>query len=168
MIPDKELREIYIYVLAICRRRVGTFKGGWHLAEDLSQETLLAVVQAMDTYEDRGLPLKAFAATIARNKCNDIYRRNSKNLEILVGDWMYDPSEPEPGPEEQTIATEREAEVKMLLEEMLSKLDERSALILRMHSEGLSSEQTGRRLGMKAGAVRVSHHRALKALRSSL
>lgn len=165
---EKELRKLYPYILSICRRRLGTREGGWHLAEDVAQETMISVVHVLPTYEERGVPLRALASIIARNKCNDVYRRRARKNEFLVGDWKTEPVEPEHGPERQLVDAEQKAEETALLEELLARLPERSAMVLRLHAQGLSGEQIGRRLGMKAGNVRVTHHRALKALRSSL
>ena len=51
--------------------------------------------------------------------------------------------------------------------ELLSALPEtlRELLLLRV-AVGLSAEETGRALGMSAGAVRVAQHRAVQRLRA--
>ncbi|HEU0286449.1 MAG TPA: sigma factor-like helix-turn-helix DNA-binding protein, partial [Nocardioidaceae bacterium] len=66
-------------------------------------------------------------------------------------------------PEQSAI---REAEVGWATE-LLDRLPEkfREVLILRV-AAGLSAESTGRTLGMSAGAVRVTQHRALVRLRA--
>jgi DNA-directed RNA polymerase specialized sigma24 family protein len=51
------------------------------------------------------------------------------------------------------------------MEKLIGMLDDRAAGIVRMIGlDGQSTAETGARLGMTEGAVRVALHRALKAL----
>jgi len=68
-----------------------------------------------------------------------------------------------PGPEELAVAYLEAERARALLARLPAQ--QRELLVLRVLS-GLSAEETGRALGMSAGAVRVAQHRALARLRA--
>ena len=69
-----------------------------------------------------------------------------------------------PGPEDQAVKADEAEQARDLLD--LLPRHQRELLVLRV-AVGLSAEETGRALGMTAGAVRVAQHRALARLRAA-
>jgi len=87
--------------------------------------------------------------------------RNASRLAIPTEDLPDGPDD-RPGPEETVVAYIEAERVRSLLARL--PLHQRELLVLRVLT-GLSAEETGRALGMSAGAVRVAQHRAIARLR---
>lgn len=123
-------------------------------AEDLVQDTLLALHNRRMTYDARQ-PFTAWAYAIARYKLIDHWRRRRIRRHVPLDDvaeslW----AEPETG-----------GDVSADLDRLLGALPERQERLVRgVRIEGLSLAEAGERLGMTEGAAKVSLHRALKAL----
>jgi len=144
-----------------CRARLSRFPGAEHSADDVAQEVCIAVLAALPRYRDEGRPFEAFVYRIAARKIADAqraaYRTPVPQAEI--------PDVPElsEGPEESALRHAEADQARNLLAMLPETL--RELLILRV-AVGLSAEETGRALGMSAGAVRVAQHRAVQRLRA--
>ena len=156
------MREVRTVAIRYCRARLGTYPGGRQLAEDVAQEICVAVLQALPTYDERGVPFEAFVYAIGSRKVADAQRSLSRSKLVLV-DEMPDEADEEPGPEQRAVRSGEFDEAMGLMSELPDNL--REVLLLRV-ALGLSAERTGDTLGMSPGAVRVAQHRALKKLRS--
>jgi RNA polymerase sigma-70 factor (ECF subfamily) len=154
------LRQIRPMVVRYCRARLGHISGHYQVADDVAQEVCIAVLSALPRYQDIGRPFASFVFGIASHKVADA-RRSAARLAIPTEDLPDGPDD-RPGPEE-TVVSYIEAE---RARAMLARLPahQRELLVLRVLS-GMSAEETGRALGMSAGAVRVAQHRALARLR---
>ncbi len=97
---------------------------------------------------------------IAANKVADAQRAFYRSAVPFAE--LPDGPEPSAGPEE---IVERSGDAQQV-RELLSNLPEtlRELLVLRV-AVGMSADETGRALGMSAGAVRVAQHRAMQRLR---
>ncbi len=146
-------------VFRYCRARLATYAGGLDAAEDVAQETCVAVVRVLPTYQRQGAPFAAFVYAIASNKVADAQRRFSRSA-VLVEE-MPEQTEPSPTPEERAIAA---VDVRAA-QEMLAKLPPRMREILVLRAFGMPAEVVGERLGMSANNVRVAQHRAAAKLR---
>jgi RNA polymerase sigma-70 factor (ECF subfamily) len=160
---ERLLKLVHRMVRRYCRARLARFPGADHTADDVAQEVCIAVLSALSRYRDEGRPFEAFVYRIAANKVADaqraFYRSAIPHAEIP------DMPETAPGPEELAEQSSEAQRVR----EMLSVLPEnmRELLVLRV-AVGMSAEETGRALGMSAGAVRVAQHRAMQRLRAML
>jgi RNA polymerase sigma-70 factor (ECF subfamily) len=127
----------------------------------VAQEACLAVLTSLPRYRDVGKPFAAFAYAIAANKVADAIRQAARQPVEPV-EAVPDRPDPDGGPEQRALA----AEEAVYLNELLGLLPrvQREVLVLRI-AVGLSAEETGAALGMRAGTVRVAQHRALAALR---
>ncbi|HET8595504.1 MAG TPA: sigma-70 family RNA polymerase sigma factor [Intrasporangium sp.] len=141
------------------RVRLARF-GAEDLAQDVAQEVCVAVLSALPTYQDRGLPFEAFVYRIAANKLADAQRHLLRSAEPMAD--VPEAVDERPGPEAQAV-TRAEAVLALQLLEQLSE-QQREIVTLRV-ALGLSTEETAGALGMTAGAVRVAQHRALTKLR---
>jgi RNA polymerase sigma-70 factor, ECF subfamily len=155
------LRQIRPMIVRYCRARLGRISGHYHVADDVAQEVCIAVLSALPRYQDMGRPFASFVYGIAAHKVADAMRIASR-LAIPTEDLPDGPDDG-PGPEETVVGYLEAERVRALLARL--PVHQRELLGLRLLS-GLTAEETGRALGMSAGAVRVAQHRALARLRA--
>ncbi|KWX02610.1 RNA polymerase [Carbonactinospora thermoautotrophica] len=158
---DDLLARIRPLVVRYCRARLGRISGADHAADDAAQEVCLAVLSALPRYRDEGRPFEAFVFGIAAHKVADVQRAVSRAA--VPTPELPDTADEAMGPEEEAVRRSDAERCRALLNRLPPNL--RELLILRV-AVGLSAEETGRVLGMTAGAVRVAQHRALNRLRS--
>jgi len=126
-------------------------------AEDLVQETLIAVHTRRSTY-DAGQPFTAWAYAIARYKLIDALRRGRAHLRAPVeeADALFTP-EARGGAEAAMAARD--------LERVMADLPARTRVLIRdVKIDGLSTREAAEKHGMTETAVKVAVHRGLKAL----
>lgn len=136
--------------------------GAKHEAEDLVADVFVRAIEALDRYEDRGLPFVAFLFRIARNAAIDKSRRTRPDMSI--DDLVKHPMSGQNVEAEAVRSIERDT-----LFSAMSKLksDYREVLLLRF-VEGYGAADVGRMTGRSEGAVRTLQHRALDRLRKEL
>ncbi|MGE6530571.1 sigma-70 family RNA polymerase sigma factor [Pseudomonas sp. NPDC077382] len=124
--------------------------------EDLLQEALLAVHNARHTYR-REQPVTAWVQAIARYKLMDHFRAHARH--DALNDPLSDQAELLADEDHQAQQAQRD------LVRLLEQLPDKQRLpILHVKLQGLSVEETARRTGLSASAVKVGVHRGLKAL----
>lgn len=143
-----------------CRARLASWVGGLHSADDVAQEVCIAVLTALPRYRDEGKPFEAFVYGIAARKVADSQRSMARADRPT--DDLPDDIDESPTPEEHALNAADLRHAMTLLDELPEKL--REVVVLRV-AAGMSADETGRSLGMTAGAVRVAQHRALGRLR---
>jgi RNA polymerase sigma-70 factor, ECF subfamily len=143
-----------------CRARLGTYPAGQQLADDVAQDVCIAVLSALPRYKNRGKPFEAFVHGIAARKVADAQRTAARADRPT--DDVPDRVDRGPTPEEEALNAADLRQAMNLLEELPERL--REVVVLRV-AAGMTAEETGRSLGMSAGAVRVAQHRALSRLR---
>lgn len=158
---DTLLRQIRPMVVRYCRARLRHISGHYQAADDVAQEVCIAVLAALPRYREMGRPFASFVFGIASHKVADAMR-SAARLAIPTSDLPDGPDQ-RPGPEETAVAYLEAERARALL--LRLPVNQRELLVLRLLS-GLSAEETGRALGMSAGAVRVAQHRALARLRA--
>ncbi|HWA04679.1 MAG TPA: sigma-70 family RNA polymerase sigma factor [Rhizomicrobium sp.] len=123
-------------------------------AEDLVQETLIAIHAKRATY-DPSLPFTAWLHAIARYKLIDHLRRARirRTLPLEEADAVF--------AEERTEAAIARRDVEVLLAQLP---EAKRALVRRTKIEGLSTAEAARQSGLSESGVKVGVHRALKAL----
>jgi RNA polymerase sigma-70 factor, ECF subfamily len=149
-------------VFRYCRSRLASYAGGVDAADDVAQETCVAVLKVLPRYERQGPPFEAFVYAIASNKVADA-QRGFRRSAVLVDEFPERP-EPSPTPEERVISS---ASVRAA-NEMLAKLPDKTRQVLLLRAVGLSADLVGQRLGMTANAVRVAQHRGVTRLRQMI
>ncbi len=156
---DSLIRHFRPAVYRYCRARLpdpGT-------ADDVTQEVMLAMIQALPTHQSETHSIEAFVFGIANNKVAMTHRSAYRRREDLF-DAPTDRPDPTPGPEELTEGRDTLDRLVRLLDDLPPRLAE--ILMLRV-AAGLSAAETAEVLGMTEGAVRVAQHRALSRLRLS-
>lgn len=123
-------------------------------AEDIVQETLLAIHLKRHTWDERQ-PILPWVRAIARNKLIDSLRRRGRRVHVSIDDLV----EVLPSPPDDSSSNKADAA------RVLRALDGRQRQVVEAISvEGASIRETASRLGISEGAVRVALHRGLKAL----
>jgi RNA polymerase sigma-70 factor, ECF subfamily len=158
---DTLLRQIRPMVVRYCRSRLGHISGHYYAADDVAQEVCIAVLSALPRYQDMGRPFASFVFGIASHKVADAMR-SAARLAIPTEDLPDGPDD-RPGPEETAVAYLEAERARAMLARL--PVGQRELIVHRLLT-GLSAEETGRILGMSAGAVRVAQHRALTRLRA--
>lgn len=137
------------------------------LAEDVAQETLRRVVEALRAGRVRDpVALPAFVFETARHICQQHVRTAGREARALARLGQGPPPEPRwPDALAALIAAERRFAVRRALSRLIP---EEQHLLAGFYYEQLEAEELARRLGTTAGAVRVRKHRALKRLAALL
>lgn len=159
---DALITAVRPLVLRYCRSRLGSYAGGLDAADDVAQETCVAVLRALPRYQRQGPPFVAFVYAIASNKVADA-QRGFRRSAVLVEE-VPDQTEPSPTPEERVLST---ASVQGA-NELLARLPARTRQVLLLRAGGLSAELVGQQLGMTPNAVRVAQHRGAAKLRQMI
>jgi RNA polymerase sigma-70 factor (ECF subfamily) len=123
-------------------------------AEDLVQETLIAIHTRRATY-DAAQPFTAWLHAIARYKLIDHYRRSKlrRTLPLEEADAVF--------AQEDHDAANAARDVERLLQQLP---EARRKLVRAVKIEGLSTAEAAERTGMSESAVKVGVHRGLKKL----
>lgn len=159
---QRVIEIVHPMVLRYARARIG---GGKHpTAEDVAQETCLALTSSISKYEDKGRPFMAYVYGIAFNKVADAHRAMSRDRLTPTEDVPEGP-DTSATPEDVAIAVDGSNTMRGLLDALSDKA--RDIIILRT-IVGMSAEETAAIVGSTPGAVRVAQHRALAQLRKSL
>jgi RNA polymerase sigma-70 factor (ECF subfamily) len=157
---DALLVRIRDMALKYSRVRLGRF-GAEDTAQDVAQEVCMAVMTALPTYQERGLPFEAFVYTITSRKLADAQRAAMRGPAPVES--VPDGPDESPSPESVAVMRDEAAAAMSLMQQLPSQ--QREILTLRV-AVGMTTDETAAALGMSPGAVRVAQHRALTKLRA--
>jgi RNA polymerase sigma-70 factor, ECF subfamily len=157
---DLLLARIRPMIVHYCRARIGSATLGSQAAEDVAQDTLLAVCGALPRWRPEKR-FMAFVYGIASNKVVDAYRAAGRDRSSPT-DVVPDEPDGQHGPEQAALHGGLVAELRELLEQLPEH--HREILVLRV-ALGMSAVETAAAVGSTSGAVRVTQHRALNKLR---
>jgi len=152
---DTHYRAVYNYIFY----RVSDLQ----VAEDLSAEVFIRMINKLPAYIDRGRPFLAWLYTIARNMLIDHYRIEDKKEETPIKEEVLEDQILNPDQQVQDRQTEdcfREA-MKLLPE------TQRQLLVYRFIN-GFSTPKIIQLLNKSDRAVRSLQHRALRSLEKVL
>jgi RNA polymerase sigma-70 factor (ECF subfamily) len=130
------------------------------IAEDLTAEVFVRMVEGLPHYRDSGAPFGAWLYRIASTRVADHYRHNKRIVEL---------SDNQPSDDTDPFGKAAKKEEQARLREALAALspDFQTLLILRF-MQGQSHELVAAALNKSEAAIRVMQHRALKALAQQL
>lgn len=148
---NRLLSELAILLRGFYSRRLG---GDPSDAEDLVQETLIAVHTRRESY-DPSKAITSWAFSMARYKMIDEFRRRRVRMSVPIDDVEDLFAQDDIAPASAAIDLER------LMSELSSQ---QRAAIRQVKLEGLSVEEAGRRSGLSPSNVKISIHRGLKKL----
>lgn len=161
---EKEaLEEIYERFGQALFRYILRLVGDRQLAEEVLQDTLVAVWRGASRFEQRS-SLKTWLLGIARRQARDARRRRRQSttdaqqvLEVMEATEI--------GPEEAVMANDRHEELLAGLRHLASPQQETLRLVF---FQQLSYEETATVLGVSIGTVRSRLNRAKRVLRAHL
>lgn len=162
---EQLLRQVRSITFRYARAKLARYRGAEDAADDAAQEACIAVFQALPRYRELGRPFEAFVYRIAARKVADVQRAAIRRPQPRpdVVQTLTQGADPTPGPEAQAVARSEADHARELLARLPAT--QREILTLRVVG-GWTAEETGRALGLSAGAVRVAQHRALERLRA--
>lgn len=134
------------------------------VAEDLTAETFLRVVQAADRFDGSKGSARAWILSIARNVLVDWQRRARVRRYVPIGN-LHDLVFEAPSVEERLL---REEEVGRLMDCVAALPAPDRELISLRYGSGLDTTEMAAILGVGEGNVRTRLWRALRRLRESL
>jgi len=152
-LSDDEFKDELARVIPHLRAFGRSLSGNRDLADDLVQETLIAVHTRRATY-DRGRPFRAWLFAIARYKMIDHFRRGHRLVAV-------------DGLEDMLVAEDfvEASHARMDVEGLLETLPPKQAAAIRStRIDGHSVAETAAAAGIGESDVKVSVHRGLKAL----
>jgi len=153
---DLHNEAVYTYVYY----RVG---GNVHVAEDLTGEVFVRLVERIGRFTHRGRPIRAWLYTIARNLVADHRRTLAK---VAIG--PLEESLPDGETDQPAHAVQRRLTQECLAAALQHLTEEQRQVVLLKFMEDHSNAQVAALLGKTEGAVKSLQHRALDALRRAL
>jgi RNA polymerase sigma-70 factor, ECF subfamily len=164
-LDDEALSLLYRHYLPVVYRFVLTRIADAHLAEDVTSETFLAMVDTIERVRASDeLGFAAWLLGIARHKVAEHYRRQATRPLLHPPEERWDEplAQAEAGdPLGVVTARESWAEVVAALQQLTE--DQRTVLLYRCVLD-YRTEQVARLLGRQPGAIRTLQFRALSAL----
>lgn len=137
------------------RGQLGRIDRGLVEAEDLVQETLIAIHTRRHTY-DRAQLFTPWVYAIARYKFLDYLRRTKASIKDVPI---------EEAPELETRDDGAQVESTLDLEKLLTEISPKARRAIQyVKLDGLSVSETAQRTGMSESAIKVSVHRGLRSL----
>ena len=151
------------------RHRESIFRYLWirlddrQLAEDLTGDVFMRMLDALPRYRQKGLPFRAWLYRIAHNLVIDHFRKMNHQTAVSLEVAEELGTDDEPG---QTI------EQRQLTEQLLAALmrlePTQSEVITMRFLAGLSLQETALALGKTEAAVKALQYRGLNGLRRAL
>ena len=138
--------------------------GSQQLAEDLTSETFVRGLRAIQRFNWQGKDFGAWLTTIARNLVADHFKSSRSRLEI-VSETIPEGKTHAPSPEQEVLSL---ISNEMLFAAVSGLPAEQRDCILMRFIQGLSIAQTAAALGRSEGAVKQLQLRAVRSLAKSV
>jgi RNA polymerase sigma-70 factor (ECF subfamily) len=129
-----------------------------HLAEDLTSDVFLRVLESIDSFSFRGIPLAIWLLRIARNLMVDHFRGQPKTSDLPLKEDLL-PTEVGPGDVFETKLTRQQ-----LVRAFSDLTEEQQDVIILKFVDGLDNIEVAQVLGKSEGAIKSLQHRALVSL----
>lgn len=138
--------------------------GDHHDAEDVTERTFVAALDAIDRFRDEGATFRSWLFRIAHNQlANALRARGRQRTEALDG--MLEPAAATGDPARMASLADDARRLRAAVASLSN--DRRQVVILRF-VDGLTTREIGVVLGRSDGAVRVLQHRALREIATLL
>jgi RNA polymerase sigma-70 factor, ECF subfamily len=156
---EEAFAELYFRHHDTVRRRIRRIIGDAQEADDVTSEVFVRAWNAIDRYEDRGLPILAWLCTIAQRLSVNHLRERRRNLTLdEIPQEMHRGDTPEEIAERNWVASG-------LQQAMVELPDTQREVLSKRFLEQLTFAEIGSSLGKRPATVRVIQHRALRSLR---
>jgi RNA polymerase sigma-70 factor (ECF subfamily) len=131
------------------------------VAEDLTADVFLRMVQALPRYQDTGAPFGAWLYRIAASQVADHHRGKRRAAEPLSDNQPSDDTDP-------FGKTAKQQEQAQLRKALASLPEDYQTLLILRFMQGLPHTEVAAILGKSEASIRVMQHRALKALAKAM
>jgi RNA polymerase sigma-70 factor (ECF subfamily) len=131
------------------------------IAEDLTADVFLRMVQGLPRYQDTGAPFGAWLYRIAANQVTDHHRQKRRIAEPLSENQPSDDTDP-------FGKTARQQEQANLRRALAALPEDYQTLLILRFMQGLPHNEVAGILNKSDASIRVMQHRALKALAKEL
>lgn len=128
-------------------------------AQDIASEVFLKALEALDSYQERGLPMQAWLFKIAHNLVVDRLIKKSKQ-KLIPLDNVEIPEEDDPA-----STAERNIEIQRMTRAMQGLTPEQQEVLRLRFFGGLASKEVAALLKKNDGAIREMQRAALEKLR---
>ncbi|HEB64607.1 MAG TPA: sigma-70 family RNA polymerase sigma factor [Chloroflexi bacterium] len=133
------------------------------VAEDLTSEVFVRMVQKISKFRQTGRPLLAWLYTIARNLLTDYHRESRQNnAPLSLEEHLV------AGTDNPARSAENSMAVDCLRKALEYITEEQRLVVVGKFLEGRPTREVARLLGKTEGAVKALQHRALAALRRAI
>ena len=129
-----------------------------HLAEDFTSEVFVKVLESIDTFSFRGVPLAMWLLRIARNLMIDYFRGQPKSSDLPLKEDLL-PSGVGPSDIFETRLTRQQ-----LVRAYSDLTEDQQDVIILKFVDGLNNTEVAQVLGKSEGAIKSLQHRALVSL----
>lgn len=152
VIYDQYAEKIYVYFY----HRLGDRQ----LAEDLTGDVFVRMVEAADTPRFADTSLSGWLYRIAHNRLVDHFRQQREEVELFEGIPMQG--------EGPAVTAERKLAQDRLRQAMDGLTEDQRQVIVLRFGEGLTAREVAEIMGKKENAIWQLQHRALNGLRRTL
>jgi len=149
-IHDGYSEKIYCYIYR--------YLGEARLAEDLTAEVFLKLLEAIKASKGPRTHLSAWLYRVAHNLVVDHFRHRSRGESLPLEEELV------AAPEDVTVVVEKKLAQQQLRAAISHLTTDQQQVIVLKFVEGLSNAKVGQVLGKTEGAVKSLQHRALAAL----
>ena len=158
----KALAEIYDRYAESIYRYVFRFVGDAALAEDLTSEAFLKLLQVLGTRRAPRKQLQGWLYRVARNLAVDWFRKQAKGIRLPLNEELTPDGD-------SPVARLEQQQLQEDLREAISQLtpEQQQVIVLRF-GEGRKIREVSRLMGKSEGSVKVMQYRAMKRLRGLL
>jgi len=160
---NKAFSQIYDQYVEKIYRFIFIKVNSQQIAEDLCSETFIRCLNSFKKNKNKIENIQAFLYQIARNLVVDYYREKGK-VEVVPIEFVSIPA-PDVGLEEKALTDSDLGEIKQALTNLKENYQN---VIICHYIDDLSIPEIARIMNKSEGSVRVTLHRALKALKNEI
>ena len=156
------LAEIYDRYAESIYRYAYRYVGDANLAEDLTSEVFLKLLQVLGTRRAPRKQLQGWLYRVARNLAVDWFRKQAKGASISLNEELTPDGD-------SIVARLEQKQLHQDLREAISKLtpEQQQVIVLRF-GEGRKLKEIGRLMGKSEGSIKLMQYRAVRRLEKLL
>lgn len=153
---QQRVAELYAHHAPAIQRYILRRVHDYSLAEDLTSEVFVRVLESLHTYTDRGLPIEAWLYRIAHDRVIDTYRSQRRRPVTSLDECEI----------EATQSPAHAADDEAAFIDMLQHLtDEQRAVLMLRYRDELTFAEIATKLARTEGSVKQLNKRGIRQLK---
>jgi len=128
------------------------------LAEDLTSEVFIKVLESIDSFTFRGFPFSSWLYRIARNMMVDYFRSHQEPVDLPLEEGVL------PAERDTSDVFDRELTQQRLAQALSNLTEDQQQVVILRFVDGLSNTDMAQVLGKSEGAIKSLQYRALSSL----